>query len=232
MPWRWHEHADADALAEACAARLVAATRAALDARGRAVLALAGGSTAPPILARYAQAPLDWRHVVAMPTDERWVDDTHPDSNVAALRRALAAAGGIDVVGLAPARVAGTADACPAQAALARHPDPFDAVLLGLGADGHFASLFPGAAQLGAALDAAGRDDAVAIVPEPLPASGPHPRISLTLARLLRTRALLLAATGDAKRATLEQAQADAGASPVGALLHAPGAEVEIHWSP
>ena len=232
MPWRWHEHPDADALAEACAARLVEATRAGLDERGRAVLALAGGSTAPPILARLARAPLAWRRVVAMPTDERWVDETHSDSNVAALRRSLESAAGIEVLALAPARVHGDADAGRAREMLARHVDPFDAVLLGLGADGHFASLFPGAANLDAALDPAGRDDAVAVVPDPMPASGPHARISLTLARLLRTRALVLAATGTAKRATIERAQRDANAAPVGALLHAPEACVEIHWSP
>ena len=68
----------------------------------------------------------------------------------------------------------------------------------------------------------------------PLPPEAPFPRISLTAARLLRSRALHLAVTGDAKRAVLAQVRSadDAMAHPVAALLHAPSATVQIHWSP
>jgi 6-phosphogluconolactonase len=67
-----------------------------------------------------------------------------------------------------------------------------------------------------------------------MPAAGPHPRVSLTLARMLRSHRVLLAITGADKRAVLEDAQRAPQPLkyPVAALLHAPGAAVEIHWSP
>ena len=125
-----------------------------------------------------------------------------------------------------------------ARALLAANPQPFDAVLLGMGmgmgmgGDGHFASLFPGAANLDEGFDPA--LDACRIDPVPLPPEAPYPRISLTLPRLLRTRTLLLAVTGAGKRAVLEEAMAgaDPRCLPVAALLHAPGAQLHVHWSP
>lgn len=234
VPWAELHHADADALAGACAERIGQAIDAALAAHGRALLALAGGSTSPPILRRLAAQRRDWRAVTVVPTDERWVPSEHPDSNLRSLRAALAAADGIHWCALAPAATAGPADATFAQRTLEARPGPFDLCLLGMGTDGHFASLLRGAPNLAAALDPAGADAAVAIVPDPLPAASPHPRISLTLARLLTSRRLLLAITGSAKLDVLRRAQQRAGAAalPVAALLRAPHPAAEIHWSP
>lgn len=234
MPWAELHHADADALARACAERIGQAIDAALSERGRALLALAGGSTSPPILRRLAAQQRDWRAVTVVPTDERWVPAEHPDSNLRSMRAALTAADGIRWCALAPAATAGPPDAAFANAALAAHPGPFDLGLLGMGTDGHFASLLPGAPNLAAALDPAGADAAVAVVPDPLPAAAPHARISLTLAPLLRSRRLLLAITGSAKLDVLHRAQQPAGAAalPVTALLRAPHPAAEIHWSP
>jgi 6-phosphogluconolactonase len=67
-----------------------------------------------------------------------------------------------------------------------------------------------------------------------MPTAGPHPRISLGLARLLHSRHVILAVTGSEKRAILERAmrENDPGHLPVAALFHAPGRAIEIHWSP
>jgi 6-phosphogluconolactonase len=232
MAWIESDHADADALATACAARIGALITRGLQTRGRAALALAGGRTSPPVFRRLATMPLRWDHVTVVPTDERWVPFRHADCNLRALREAFAGAEGLSSLRLVPDPPGGPPDATFANAQLATLPDTLDAVLLGMGADGHFASLFPGAANLAAALDPDARADAVAIVPSPLPAAGPHPRVSLTLARLLRSRAVVLAISGADKRATLRRAQAEPEAVPVGALLHAHGTQVEIHWSP
>jgi 6-phosphogluconolactonase len=234
VSWTECLHRDADALAESIGGTLEAAIRAGLAERGRGVLVLAGGRTPLPVYRRLARAALDWSAVLLLPTDERWVDQDHPACNAREMRAAFAAAAGVTILPLVPDVAGPIADAAWAQTTLAAVADPFDAVLLGMGADGHFASLFPGAVELAAGLDPRGRDDALVVHPDPLPPEAPYARVSLSAARLLRTRRLLLATTGAAKRAVLDRAQArpDPFNLPVSALLHDTAAQVELHWSP
>jgi 6-phosphogluconolactonase len=169
-----------------------------------------------------------------MPTDERCVPHDHPACNVAELHRAFEAARGVRIVSL----TTHDGDPAPSEAhardVLGEHADPFDAVVLGMGLDGHTASLFPGAPQLDGALDMHAAIDAARIDPNPLPPEAPFPRITLTLPRLLRARALHLALTGAAKRDVLQAAAASDTVAqfPVSAVLHAPQASVHVHWSP
>lgn len=225
------EHDDATALARAIAQRLHDACTRAIAERGRAWLALAGGGTPLPAYRAFAATALPWHCIDVVPTDERCVPLEHPASNHRALAGAFALARGLTVHALAD----GDCDRSLAQARalLARHPAPFDAVVLGMGADAHIASLFPGAAGLAAALDPRGTDQAVRIDPDPLPPGAPFPRVSLTLARLLRARELHLVMTGVDKREALEAAMAsdDPLRHPVAALLHASPASLHLHWS-
>ena len=144
------------ALAQAAAARVAGLARAAIGARGRFSVALAGGATPRPLYARLARAPeLDWSHVEIYWGDERCVPPEHPASNYRMARETL-----LDRVAIPPHhvhRIAGEHD--PERAARAyedllraRFGAPegpparsFDLVLLGMGDDGHTASLFPGA---------------------------------------------------------------------------------------
>ena len=232
MPWIEHDHADVGALVAHVTEVFVDACREAIHARGQAWLALAGGRTPLPVYAHLAQAGLDGV-VSAIPTDERCVPHDHPACNLRALHEAFAA--DANIVGNPLTREDGDVDASLAQARalLAVNPQPFDAVLLGMGADGHFASLFPGAANLAEGLATESGIDALATLPDPLPPEAPFARISLTLPRLLHAKQIHLVVTGADKRAVLRHAQAHPdSAFPVAALLHAPGHHVHIHWSP
>lgn len=234
MSWTDTTHPDAAALAEAVAGVLAEAIRSGVSQRGEAVVALAGGRTPFPVYRRLAEDALAWPRVTLLATDERWVDHDHPACNTREIRAAFAAATGVRVLPLTPVAPGPDASARHARAALASVSGPFDAVLLGMGGDGHFASLFPGAAELRTGLDPANPAAALVVHPEPLPPEAPYARISLTASRLLRTRRLLLAATGAPKRAILDQAKArrEPVVLPISALLHDDSARVEIHWSP
>lgn len=234
MAWVEHEYAEFEALVRIVAAELKEACLAGVTVRGSAILVLAGGRTPLPVYRRLAERPVPWSKVVVMPTDERCVPHDHPACNLRELALAFEAARGVAFESLTPD------DGDPAQSeawaagVLARYPQRFDAVLLGMGADGHTASLFPAAPTLAAALAPDSGTDACRIDPRPLPPEAPFPRITLTLPRLLRARALHLVVTGEEKREALRRAHAsrDPQRYPVAAVLHAPEALVHVHWSP
>lgn len=228
-------HANAEALAAAVAEALAAAIREGVAARGEAWLALAGGSTPFAAYRRLAAMPLPWSAVHLVASDERWVPATHEKRNERALAEAFAAANGVTIHPLVPVEDTAFAPAAaPATAETSLAPlahRAFDAVLLGMGADAHFASLFPRVTPP-SALDAGHRAPVVALVPDPLPPEAPFPRISLTLSRLVATRSLLLMITGETKRSVLESARTrPATDAPIHALLAA-APDLAIHWSP
>lgn len=191
-------------------ARLVEAIAAALAAdlaqEGRALLAVSGGRSPIPLFQALAQALIDWPRVTLTLVDERFVPPDHADSNAALVRAHLlqgkaAAARFLPLVD-DPQDLAGCVSRANAQQrALAQ---PFSAVLLGMGDDGHTASLFPGAAELAAGLDLGNTQHYLAVSPP----HAAHQRISLTLAALLQSRCLLLSIAGEAKRAVYAQASA------------------------
>lgn len=234
MTWIEHEHANVEALVEVVADLLHAECANALTLRGRATLALAGGRTPMPIYQRLAARALAWGEVRLLPTDERCVPHAHAACNLREIRAAFAAAPGVCVDSLTPEDGNAGRALAYADEVVATYPEPFDAIVLGMGADAHTASLFPGAAGLAAALAPDSDLDACRIDPIPLPPEAPFPRISLTVARLLRARSTHLVITGQAKREALRRAQAspDALSYPIGAILHAPGHLLHIHWSP
>jgi 6-phosphogluconolactonase len=115
-------------------------------------------------------------------------------------------------------------------------PDPIippDLVWLGMGADGHTASIFAGP-DLQTALDAPKARRAVGVMPDPLPAEAPVPRVTLTRASIVSARTILVTITGDEKRGLLEQAIADGQSSklPIGRVLAEVDQPIDIHWCP
>ncbi|WP_146908029.1 6-phosphogluconolactonase [Arenimonas daejeonensis] len=233
MPWRLHEHADGNALAAACVDILRETAGTALRERGQAQLALAGGRTPLPAYRRWAEGmPADTRIAIA-PTDERWVAADHPHNNLSQLQACFAGETQPRWLPLVPERPGAEPDLAQARRSLSTLGGGWDLVLLGMGEDGHFASLFPGDPGLAAALDPDAAADAVIGRPDPLPPEAPHPRISLNLANLLHSRRLLLVVSGARKHELLARVQPhpDPSRWPVSALLHS-RATVEIHWSP
>ena len=236
MGWVEHDYPNTGALIDQVARALQHACREAIGARGAAWLALAGGRTPLPAYARLAASDFAGGTVAAIPTDERCVAHDHPACNLRALREAFASNRAIAAGAITREDGDQAASLGQARALLASNPQPFDFVLLGMGADGHFASLFPGAANLADGLAMEGGIDAIATQPDPLPPEAPFVRISLSLPRLLRAREVHLVVTGEDKRRVLRQAQQqDQGGAipyPVAALLHARDHRLQIHWSP
>lgn len=233
MGWAEYDYRDKDRLDAALAESLRAATAEAVGARGRAVLVLGGGATPLSLYRRAAALKAPWHEAALLPSDERCVPHAHAACNHTALRNAWAAAEDIDVMAITTHDGDCEASERFALEQLQRVEDDFDFVLLGMGNDAHFASLFPGATQLAAGLSDAA-PDALRVAPVPLPPEAPFPRISLSAARLKRSHALHLAIVGDAKRETLRRAIAsqDPQATPISALLHADDVRLHIHWSP
>ena len=238
MGWIEHDHADTDALVAHVAAALERHCRDAIRERGAAWLALAGGRTPLPIYAKLAAGEYNGT-ITAIPTDERCVPHDHPACNLRALRGAFASNPSFTASCITRENGDEAASLAQARALLALNAQPFDFVLLGMGADGHFASLFPGAANVSEGLAMDSGIDAIATLPDPLPPEAPFARISLTLPRLLRARSIHLVVTGEDKRRVLRlaQQQDDGHAAldrhlPVAALLHARDHRLQIHWSP
>jgi 6-phosphogluconolactonase len=194
----------------------------ALRIHGRASLVATGGRSPGPVFDRLRQAPgIDWARVVVTLSDERCVAEEHPDSNARAVRERLLTgeAAKAHLLPLWPA---------PDPAAL-RALAPFDAVMLGMGEDGHIASLIPGDPNLAAGLDPAS-DRLTVSVPAGL-GKPPLARISLTLSALLQARAIFLLIAGDAKREVISRALAGADL-PVAALVSQLRVPVRVLWSP
>jgi 6-phosphogluconolactonase len=201
---------DAEAVQQQAAERIVALARERVAATGRFVMVLSGGSTPQGLYRRLAQAPLrdqmPWAQIWVLWGDERYVPADHPDSLLAMARATL-----LDHAPIPPEQVfpIATNYADPAEAASAyerqvrvlldRNDNQFDLVLLGMGPDGHTASLFPRHPALMAPEDTLVVD--VADSPKP-----PPQRISLTYAALNRAAHILVLVTGADKAAAVRAA--------------------------
>ena len=219
-----------EALADAAASAVVEALSAAIAGGGRGRLVVTGGRSPGLVYDRLSQTALDWSRVDVTLSDERFIPPDHPASNqglvVSRLLNAQAAAARfIPLWREAPDAAACAAAAEAEVAALA----PFHATLLGMGPDGHVASLIPGAVGLEAAMDpdggrmCLGFDQAIG--------DPPLPRITLTLAALLQSKSILILVAGAEKWRVVERALAGADL-PVAALLTQDRVPVRVLWTP
>lgn len=196
---RWHGFADVDALQADTLLRIRTAASSAIAARGVFRIVLAGGNTPRAIYQMLRKAITDWTKWQVYFGDERCLPANDPQRNSRMARDAL-----LDQVPIPRANVhaipaeAGPIEGAAQYAQKLRAVGEFDLVLLGLGEDGHTASLFPDH-EWGAAQDSA---DAMPVFDAPKP---PPERISLSAARLSRARCVLFLVDGETKREAITQ---------------------------
>lgn len=227
----WTLHTDASRWASAIAGITADALRADLAVGDGARLLVSGGTTPAPVYRELTLHGLDWGRVRVALIDERWLPPGDADSNAELVRETLldgpAAAARFEPI-LMPDR---TLD--EAVRAANRMSRPASIALLGMGPDGHTASLFPAASSLAQALAAS--DDYVSFDATGCAGAGAWPlRISITPAGLSKARHRLLLVRGEPKRRLLERAIAgdDVSELPVRALFALPGNPLQIHWCP
>lgn len=224
--------ADKESLAEELAAQIAAALDRELQANGRALLAVSGGSTPKLFFQKLSEKDIDWAGVTVTLVDERWVDETSERSN-AALVKANLLTGKAAAASFFPLY---TGDETPV-AGLKTLEDQFDSVgvpitaaILGMGGDGHTASFFPEGDKLSAALDLGNEDTFIEMH---APGAG-EPRITFTLPALLKADFLALHIEGEEKQQVLATALSEGPIEdmPIRAVLRQNEKELTIFWCP
>lgn len=225
---RAHDFVSPALLAEALAGKVAEQLRAAIEQRGVASLVVSGGRSPVMFFQCLARQSLEWSRVAISLADERWVPVEHVDSNAGLLKRYLLVGpvAKANFIGLYQTTATQEEAALKADEALAELPE-IDVLVLGMGDDGHTASLFPDSPGLDAALRL---DNPRRCLPMLAP-SVPHQRLSMSRALLATARFPVLSIQGAGKLATLRTALAgDVIADmPVRAFLHSP---LDIYWCP
>ena len=218
------KYADAEMMMIEVAQEIASDLETALEANGKASFAVPGGTTPAPLFDVLCAADIDWGNVTIVQTDERWVPDSSPRSNAKLIREHLLADRA------AKAKFVSLYNHCETPSdeiedTRAKVADlmPLSVVLLGVGADMHTASLFPGGDNLALAIDPA----APLVLPMQV-ASQSEPRITLTEPALNSAMHKHIVVTGDDKLNALQQAQ---GLSAMKAPVTRIWGGARIHWA-
>ena len=229
---RLHAFADAAAWGLAAARDIAEGLRVALAHDTRATLLVSGGSTPAPVFHALAHQPLEWDRVDVGLVDDRWVPADDPGSNARLVRESLlvdrAAAARFQLLVQCTDTIGADVDEANRQPL-----ENLAVVLLGMGDDGHTASLFPGMRDLDAALHA--DHSYVAVDATDCPGAGQWARrISLTPVGLAPARKRILLLRGAEKRAVFEHALdgEDVRQYPVRIAFMTPGAPLDVYWAP
>jgi len=234
MRARFQDFASADDLFPALRDTIAGRLKTAISTRSFASFAACGGSTPAPLYDQLSASDVKWNKVAVTLTDERWVPPESEQSNERFLRvhlfRGPAANASLIPLKTADARAANAETKVHAR--IARIRRPFDVMLLGMGTDGHTASLIPEANGLDEALDIATPSLAKAIIPPPQ--SGLGERMTLTLRALLDSRAIFVLIRGTEKRDALDRAMGHGPVRdmPIRAVLRQIRVPVETFWAP
>jgi 6-phosphogluconolactonase len=223
---------DLDTLSRELANRIAADLDAAISDRGTASLVVSGGRSPVKLFERLRTQTLDWSHVSVALVDERWVDPADPASNERLVRDVLLKdrAAAARFTGLKNGAATPDLGAESAWQTFAGVSRPFDIVVLGMGDDGHTASLFPGSPNLVRALDQSAAAGCVGMQSP----TAPQARLSLNLAALLDSRHIVILITGESKWLAYSSACRPGAAEdlPVRAVLRQRHTPVDVIWSP
>ena len=201
------------ALAQAIGEQL----RAGINANGKATLVVSGGSTPKGLFAALSTAELEWQNITVLLADERWVDESHTDSNTAMVKRLLLrdAASDANWIDFGAGIVDAESELDRVKREIAGL-GTFDVVVLGMGNDSHTSSLFPCSIELSEGLST----QAVALMTQPTTA--PHRRLSLSKSRLLDTKMGVVHIVGNKKLEVFDIATkyADDDVHPISHFYH------------
>lgn len=220
------------ALASALADRVAAELSVAIVERKQAVLAVSGGKT-PELFFHYlAKADIDWKNILVTLVDERFVPVTDERSNERLVRATLLQnfASKARFCGLYTPAITAELGAFSGASRINSLPRPFDVIVLGMGTDGHTASLFPGGDRLKQALDPESR----ALV-LPIHARGlKEARLTLTLPVISEARFIALHIEGQQKLDVFERALQDGPITelPIRAVLKYTRHPIQVYWAP
>ncbi|SHG85064.1 6-phosphogluconolactonase [Ferrimonas marina] len=221
--------ARSDELVAQLAKRICQQLQDSVDQRGSASLFVSGGSTPLPLFQAMSKIGIDWQEVCISLVDERWVGPEHADSNERLVREHLLQnrAAGAKFVGLVTMHATPEEGVAMATDRLSHFPRPYDVVILGMGGDGHTASLFPCCEQLEEGFNT----EATLLATHPTKA--PHGRISLSLKAILNARQIYLHIGGVGKKEVLDAALAgtDAKELPIRAVLAQSQTPIDVYWS-
>ena len=203
-----------------------------IKTNGQASLAVSGGSTPVALFQELSVIDIGWEAVTICLVDERWVSPDSDDSNEKLVRSHLlqnhaAKASFVGMKNEATTAVEGVALCHVQMEAISK---PFDFLILGLGPDGHTASLFPDAPELQEATDMQSGKVCTAVTPQ----TAPHGRMTLTLPAILNSHRIFLHITGEKKREVLEKALQDGPDEelPIRYILNQDSAPFKIYWAP
>ena len=225
------EATNANELSQLLTDAVAQALRLAIDEQGKASLLVSGGSTPVPFFDRLSQQQLDWQKVVVTLADERWVPYEHDDSNERLVHEHLlqnyAASAQFCSLYDATAATPEAGSLVVSERLTAQLPMPITVLILGMGTDGHTASLFPDTDGLEQAMAL----DNPATVQIMHPDASPHARITLTRRALLESTHRFLHITGSAKKALIDDINTVSGKKlPIAGFLDQP--PITVYWSP
>ncbi len=220
-----------DETLQALKAALLSSIDKSIKAKDHCAIALAGGGTPQPLYRELSHSKLPWYKLTVTLTDERWVPTDHQDSNQNMITQCLLNQAGSELkfIPLKNNFASAIEGEAGCEASLSAQMKQLDVVVLGMGDDGHFASIFPDTDNVSVLLDQSTPQKCMAVSPP-----GKQPRMSLTLSYLLTAKVIYLLITGDKKKQIIDDIMSNQFSSqqyPVSILLNQQVCPVHIYWN-